>query len=72
VEEARRIADHIASCPPLVVQATKKIARRAEGLSIEETSAAMATGDFPAYSRAMAAPEFPEGARSFAEGRGSG
>jgi crotonobetainyl-CoA hydratase len=72
MEEARRIADHIAGCPPLAVQATKEIARRAEGLSVEETFAAMAAGDFPAYSRAMAAPEFLEGARSFAEGRGSG
>jgi crotonobetainyl-CoA hydratase len=71
MEEARRIADHIASCPPLAVQATKEIARRAEGLSVEGTFAAMAAGDFPAYSRAMAAPEFLEGARSFAEGRGS-
>lgn len=71
IDEARRIADHIAGCPPLAVQATKEIARRGEGLSVEETFAAMAAGRFPAYSRAMAAPEFVEGARSFAERRGS-
>ena len=70
MDEARRIADHIAGCPPLAVQAMKEIARRGEGLSVEETFAAMAAGDFPAYSRAMAAPEFLEGARSFAK-RGS-
>jgi len=71
MDEARRIADHIAGCPPLAVQATKEIARRGEGLSVEETFAAMAGGSFPAYSRAMATPEFLEGARAFAEGRGS-
>ena len=71
IAEARRIADHIAGCPTLAVQATKEIARRGEGLSVEETFAAMAAGHFPAYSRAMAAPEFLEGARSFAERRGS-
>jgi crotonobetainyl-CoA hydratase len=71
MDEARRIADHIAGCPPLAVQATKEIARRGEGLSVEETFAAMAAGSFPAYSRAMATPEFLEGARAFAEGRGS-
>jgi crotonobetainyl-CoA hydratase len=69
--EARRLADHIASCPPLAVQATKEIARRGEGLSVEETFAEMAAGRFPAYSRAMAAAEFVEGARAFAERRGS-
>ena len=30
--EARRLAEHIAGCPPSAVQATKEIARRAEGL----------------------------------------
>jgi crotonobetainyl-CoA hydratase len=72
MEEARRLADHIAGCPPLAVQATKEIARRGEGLSIEETFAEMAAGRFPAYSRAMTASEFVEGARAFAERRGSG
>ena len=71
MDEARRIADHIAGCPPLAVQATKEIARRGEALSVEETFAAMAAGSFPAYSRAMATPEFLEGARAFTEGRGS-
>ena len=69
MDEARRIADHIAGCPPLAVQATKEIARRGEALSVDETFAAMAAGSFPAYSRAM--PEFLEGARAFTEGRGS-
>jgi crotonobetainyl-CoA hydratase len=71
IDEARRIADHIAACPPLAVQATKEIARRGEGLSVEETFAEMAAGRLPAYSRALAAPDFLEGARSFAERRGS-
>ena len=72
MEEARRLADHIAGCPPLAVQATKEIARRGEGLSVEETFAEMAAGSFPAYSRAMTASEFVEGARAFAERRSSG
>jgi crotonobetainyl-CoA hydratase len=72
MDEARRLADHIAACPPLAVQATKEIARRAEGLSVEQTFAEMAAGRFPAYSRAIAGSEFLEGARAFAERRGSG
>jgi crotonobetainyl-CoA hydratase len=72
MDEARRLADLIAACPPLAVQATKEIARRGEGLSIEETFAEMAAGRFAAYSRAMAAAEFVEGAKAFAERRGSG
>ena len=72
IDEARRIADQIAGCPPLAVQATKEIIRRGEGLSVEETFAEMAAGGFPAYSRAIAASEFVEGARAFAEGRRSG
>jgi crotonobetainyl-CoA hydratase len=70
--EARRLADQIADCPPLAVQATKEIIRRGEGLSVEETFAEMAADSFPAYSRAIAASEFVEGARAFAERRGSG
>jgi crotonobetainyl-CoA hydratase len=69
MDEARRLADQIAACPPLAVQATKEIVRRGEGLSVEEMFAAMAAGRFPAYSRAIAAAEFVEGARAFAEGR---
>jgi crotonobetainyl-CoA hydratase len=72
MDEARRLADQIAGCPPLAVQATKEIARRGEGLSVEETFTEMAAGRFPAYSRAMAASEFVEGAKAFAERRGSG
>ncbi len=68
--EARRLADHIAGCPPSVVQATKEIARRAEGLTVAETFAQMASGGWPAYSRALATDSFSEAARSFAEGRG--
>ena len=68
--EARRLADHIAGCPPSVVQATKEIARRAEGLTVAETFAQMASGSWPAYSRALATDSFREAARSFAEGRG--
>jgi crotonobetainyl-CoA hydratase len=71
VDEARRLADHIASCPPLAVQATKEIIRRGEGLSVERTFAEMAAGRFPAYSRAIAGSEFVEGARAFAQRRGS-
>jgi crotonobetainyl-CoA hydratase len=71
MDEARRLADQIARCPPLAVQATKEIIRRGEGLSVEETFAQMAAGAFPAYSRAIAASEFVEGAKAFAEGRGS-
>ncbi|HZC12389.1 MAG TPA: enoyl-CoA hydratase-related protein [Thermoleophilaceae bacterium] len=69
VGEARRLAEHIAGCSPLVVQATKEIARRGESLSVGATFAAMAAGRFPAYARAIAASDFLEGARAFADGR---
>jgi crotonobetainyl-CoA hydratase len=72
LDEARRLAEHIAGCPPLVVRATKEIARRAEGLSVEETFAAMAAGRWPAYSRALAADSFGDAARSFADERRPG
>ena len=68
-DEARRLAEHIAGCPPAAVQATKEIARRGEGLTVEEQFAAMAAGDWPAYARALAAGDFLEGARAFTESR---
>ena len=71
MDEARGLADRIAACPAPAVQATKEIARRGEGLTVEEQFAAMAAGDWPAYARALAAKDFLEGARTFAEGRGA-
>jgi crotonobetainyl-CoA hydratase len=68
-DEARRLAEHIAGCPPAGVQATKEIARRGESLTVEEQFAAMAAGDWPAYARALAAGDFLEGARAFTESR---
>ncbi len=71
MDEARRLADHIAACPPAAVQATKEIVRRGEGLTVQEQFAAMAAGEWPAYARALVADDFLESARTFAEGRGS-
>ena len=67
LDEARGLADAIASCPPLAVQATKEIARQAEGMTVQQTFAAMAAGELPAYSRALAASDFLDSAREFAD-----
>jgi crotonobetainyl-CoA hydratase len=67
LDEARRVADRVAAASPLAVQAVKEIARRGEALSVQETFAAMAAGDWPAYSRALAADDFLESARAFSE-----
>jgi crotonobetainyl-CoA hydratase len=67
LDEARELADAIASCPPLSVQATKEIARQAEGMTVERTFAAMAAGELPAYSRALEASDFLDSAREFAD-----
>jgi crotonobetainyl-CoA hydratase len=73
MDEARRLADRIAACPPAAVQATKEIARRGEGLTVQEQFAAMAAGDWPAFAGALAADDFLEASRAFAdERRGSG
>ena len=69
MDEARRLADRIAACPAPAVEATKEIARRGEGLTVQEQFAAMAAGDWPAYARALAADDFLEASRAFAEGR---
>ena len=69
MDEARRLGEQIAGCPPAAVQATKEIARRGEGLTVEEQFAAMAAGEWPAYAKALAAGDFLEGARAFAESR---
>ncbi len=63
------LADQIAAASPLAVQAVKEIARRGEGLSVKEPFEAMAAGDLPAYAKALAADEFAEQARDFAERR---
>ena len=70
--EARRLADHIAGCPPAVVQATKEIVRRGEALSVEDTFAALAERRWPAYARALEGDAFLASAREFAEGRAGG
>lgn len=71
MDEARRLADRIAACPPLAVQATKEIARRGEGLTVQEQFAAMAAGDWPAYARALAADDYLGASGAFADERGT-
>jgi crotonobetainyl-CoA hydratase len=51
----------------------EEIARRGEGLTVQEQFTAMAAGAWPAYARALAAGDFLEASRAFAdERRGSG
>ena len=69
MEEARELAARVAAAAPLATQATKQVLRGTAGLSAEEAFAAMGSGRFPAYDRALASDESHEGARAFAEGR---
>jgi crotonobetainyl-CoA hydratase len=71
MDEARRLADQIAGCPPAAVRATKEIVRQGEGLTVQEQFEAMAAGEWPAYTNALAAGDFLEGARAFTETRGA-
>lgn len=65
-EHVRALAGQVADCPPAIVHATKEIARRGEGLTVQELFAAMAAGDLPACSRALGEDAFGDAARRFA------
>ncbi len=69
MEEARELAARVAAAAPLATQATMQVLRGTAGLSAEEAFAAMGSGRFPAYDRALESDESREGARAFAEGR---
>ena len=66
---AREFAATIASKAPLSTRAAKALTRAGEGLSVEETFAAMRSGRVAVYEALLASEDAREGPRAFAEKR---
>lgn len=66
---AREFAATIASKAPLATRAAKALVRAGEGLSVQETFAAMRSGRVAAYDAMLASEDALEGPRAFAEKR---
>jgi crotonobetainyl-CoA hydratase len=66
---AREYALTIAAKAPLATRAAKALARVGEGLSVEETFAAMRSGRVAVYQALLASEDAREGPRAFAEKR---
>ncbi|MEO0618024.1 MAG: carnitinyl-CoA dehydratase [Pseudomonadota bacterium] len=69
MEHARKLADLLASGPPLVYAAIKEVARAAETMSFQETMDSMNHRTFPTIATLYASDDQLEGARAFAEKR---
>ncbi len=69
MEEARALADHLASGPPLVYAAIKEIVREAEAMSFQDTMNRITRRQFGAVDTLYASEDQMEGARAFAEKR---
>jgi len=67
--EARKLADEIASGPPLVQAAIKEIVREAEGMRFQDTMNRVTKSQFPTVERLYRSQDQKEGARAFAEKR---
>ncbi|MFO0998626.1 MAG: enoyl-CoA hydratase-related protein [Alphaproteobacteria bacterium] len=66
---ARAMAAAIAEGAPLAIRATKEVIRAAETLSDRDAFLKLATLDLPAYKKALASPDYFEGARAYTEDR---
>jgi crotonobetainyl-CoA hydratase len=66
---AREYATTIAAKAPLATRAAKALARVGEGLSVEQTFAAMRSGRVAVYEALLASEDAREGPRAFAEKR---
>lgn len=66
---ARRLADLVASGPPLVFPAIKETLRETGAMTVPEALAAVTEARLPAVARLYASEDVLEGARAFAEGR---
>jgi Enoyl-CoA hydratase/carnithine racemase len=69
MDAARALADRVAACAPLSLQAIKEIDRAAEGLSVREAFRAAREGDLPVYRRLYASEDAAEGMAALAEKR---
>jgi len=67
--EARAMADHLASGPPLVYAAIKEIMRDAEGRTFQDTMNKITRRQYPTVDALYASEDQLEGARAFAEKR---
>ncbi|RKF16084.1 crotonobetainyl-CoA hydratase [Roseovarius spongiae] len=69
MEEARALADHLASGPPLVYAAIKEIVRDAEGSDFQTAMNKIARRQYPTVDVLYSSEDQLEGARAFAEKR---
>ncbi|NIY78766.1 crotonobetainyl-CoA hydratase [Celeribacter sp. HF31] len=67
--EARKMADELASGPPLVFAAIKEIAREAEDMKFQDALNRINTSQFETVERLYRSEDQKEGARAFAEKR---
>ena len=69
IDAARALADRVAACAPLSLQAIKEIDRATEGLSEREAYRVARAGDLPVYRGVYASADAAEGMAAFAEKR---
>jgi len=69
MQEARDLADHLASGPPLVYAALKEVVREAEGMTFQETMNKITRRQFETVDVLYSSEDQLEGARAFAEKR---
>ncbi|WP_299850200.1 carnitinyl-CoA dehydratase [uncultured Roseovarius sp.] len=69
LEEARALADHLASGPPLVYAAIKEIVREAEAMTFQDAMNRITQRQFGTVDVLYASEDQMEGARAFAEKR---
>ncbi|MEO3416350.1 carnitinyl-CoA dehydratase [Roseovarius sp. CAU 1744] len=69
MDEARALADHLASGPPLVYAAIKEIVREAEAMSFQDAMNRITRRQFSSVDTLYASEDQQEGARAFAEKR---
>ena len=67
--EARSLADHLASGPPLVYAAIKEVVREAEGMTFQDAMNRITKRQFGTVDVLYASEDQMEGARAFAEKR---
>ena len=69
LSEARKMADHIASGPPLVIAAIKEIVRSAEDMKFQDALNKIVRSQFATVEKLYNSEDQLEGARAFAEKR---
>ncbi|EAP75145.1 MULTISPECIES: carnitinyl-CoA dehydratase [Roseovarius] len=69
MEEARALADHLASGPPLVYAALKEVVREAEGMNFQDAMNRITKRQFETVDILYDSEDQLEGARAFAEKR---